>query len=250
MNFADHFSGHAADYAKFRPSYPPALYAALAELCPSHDRAWDCGTGNGQAAVQLAVHFAQVVATDPAFNQVRQASTSPRVHYAVATAEAAPLPAHSVALVTVAQALHWFDLARFYAEVRRVVCADGVFAAWGYGLTRVTPAVDRVIDHYYRNVVGPYWPAERRFIDDRYRSLDFPFPEINVADFQMEQRLSLPEFVGYLNTWSAAQRYERALGRHPIDTIYHDLTAVWGEAADTRLVAWPLFLRVARIARQ
>lgn len=249
MSFADHFSGHATAYAKFRPDYPPALYAYLASLCRAREVAWDCGTGNGQAAVGLSGHFVDVIATDPAFNQVRHAPRLSTIHYAAAAAEAAPLSDASVDVVSVAQALHWFDLKRFYTEVRRVLRPDGVLAAWGYGLTRVTPAIDRVIDHYYRDVVGPYWPPERRFLDEHYQSIDFPFGDINAPSFEMEQRWPLSDFVGYLNTWSAAQRYARAHSRSSIDEIYPELAAAWGEPANERVITWPLFLRVARIAR-
>ena len=246
QSFQDHFSGHAADYARFRPHYPPELFAWLAELAPASELAWDCATGNGQAAVALSAHFAEVVATDASAEQVAQAEAHAGVRYAVAPAEESGLPEGSVDLVTVAQALHWFDLGRFYAEVRRVLRPSGILAVWSYGLFECSPAVDVLVRRLYADIVGPYWPMERRLVEEGYRSLPYPFPELAPPAFAMEARWTLAQTAGYLNTWSAVQRYRKDRAEDPLDLIAAELTAAWGDPAAAQRLRWPLQLRVGR----
>ena len=245
MAFQDHFSAQAGEYARFRPSYPPALYELLAGLAPARALAWDCGTGNGQAAVGLAAHFRQVVASDASREQVAEARPHARVTYYVAAAEDPPPAAQGADLVTVAQALHWFDLARFYPALERVLKPGGVFAAWGYGLMQITPAVDAVVQDYYANIVGPYWPPDRRHIESAYQSLPFPPTEIAVPAFGMHADWSLEALLGYLDTWSATRRYLKDRGEHPLGRVQIALIRAW-EAAETHRVTWPLFMRASR----
>lgn len=246
MTFHDHFSEHAEDYARFRPTYPDSLYAFLADAVTARGLAWDCATGNGQAAVGLAKHFERVIATDASRPQIAQALAHPRVEYRVAEATQSGLADASVDLVTIAQALHWFDTPTFYAEVRRVLTPAGVCAAWGYGLMRIAPAIDAVVDHYYRDVVGPYWPPERVHLDAGYATLGFPFAEIAAPPFAMQATWPLAGLLGYLATWSATKRYVQILGMDPLDRVSGDLTRAWGPADVTHLVTWPLYLRVGR----
>lgn len=247
--FKDHFSGHAAQYAQFRPQYPEALFEWLASLTVSHDHAWDCGTGNGQAACGLARWYARVTATDASAGQIESAEPCERVTYRVAKAEGSGIEPDSVDLVTVAQALHWFDLDQFYAEVRRVVRPGGVFAGWCYGLSRITPAVDAVIQHLYTDIVGENWPPERRFIEEQYHTLAMPFPEIAAPAFAMTANWSLPALLGYLGTWSAVQAYRRKSGTDPLELVANDLAAAWGAADSSRRIDWPLSFRVGRIEK-
>lgn len=246
MSFHDHFSGHADEYARFRPTYPTSLYAFLARAAPAQELAWDCATGNGQAALGLASHFARVIATDASAAQNAHAVAHGRVEYRVAEATASGIPAASVDLITVAQALHWFDTPAFYAEVRRVAKPGAICAAWGYGLMRVAPAIDAVLDRFYRNVVGPYWPPERAHLDAGYRTLAFPFAEFAAPSFAMEATWPLAGLLGYLATWSAAKRYAKAVGADPIECIAADLAHAWGPAATPQAITWPLYLRVGR----
>lgn len=246
MTFHDHFSEHAEDYARFRPTYPDSLYTFLADAVTARGLAWDCATGNGQAAVGLAKHFERVIATDASRPQIAQALAHPRVEYRVVEATQSGLADASVDLVTIAQALHWFDTPAFYAEVRRVLAPAGVCAAWGYGLMRIAPAIDAVVDHYYRDVVGPYWPSERVHLDAGYATLGFPFAEIAAPPFAMQATWPLAGLLGYLATWSATKRYVQILGMDPLDRVSGDLTRAWGPADVTHLVTWPLYLRVGR----
>jgi SAM-dependent methyltransferase len=247
MSFKDHFSGHADRYEAFRPTYPEALFAYLASIAPGHELAWDCATGNGQAAVGLAAHFQSVVASDSSRKQLEQARRHDRIRYVAAHAERTPLPAASVDVMTVAQAVHWFDLPRFYAEVGRVCRPGGVCAVWCYGLHTVDPGVDAVIHHFYGDVVGEFWPPERHFVEERYTTLGFPFGAVPAPAFAMESDWDLSRVLGYLNTWSAAQRYRARHGADPIEQVRSDLEAAWGDPAGVRRVSWPLSLLVGRV---
>ncbi len=198
MRFKDHFSGHADRYAAHRPSYPPELFKWLAQLVPSRRDAWDCGAGNGQAAHGLAEHFARVLATDASATQIGQASRHDRILFAVAPAERAPLADGSVDLIVVAQALHWFDHGPFFNEVQRVGRPHAIVACWCYALQTIDPAIDAVVRHYYDEVVGPYWPPERRLVEGGYRSLPFPFEELPSPTFAMRRRWDLDDVLGYL----------------------------------------------------
>lgn len=246
--FADHFSPLAARYAAARPSYPPELFDWLATLPARRGRAWDVGTGSGQAAVALAERFGEVIATDASAAQLAQAAPHPRVGYRQAVAEDSRLPDGSVDLVAVAQAVHWFDLDRFWAEVRRVAAPDGAVAVWSYLGVTLGPEVDRVVAHFYRDVVGPYWPPERAAVEDGYRSLPFPFAEVAAPRFEIRVRWDLARFAAYLGTWSASRHWSDAHGgADPLAEIAADLAAAWGDPAAERDIAWPIGLRAGRV---
>lgn len=244
--FKDYFSSDSSAYAEFRPRYPEALFAWLASLCPIRDLAWDVGTGNGQAAVELARHFTQVIATDASASQLAHAEPHPRVLYRVAPAEEAGIEAASVDLVTVAQAVHWFDRERFWPEVRDALGRNGVVAVWCYGLFRVDPAVDAVVDHLYSAILGPWWPPDRALVVDGYRSLDFPFREMAAPPFTMEAIWTLRDVAGYLGTWSAARRYQGQTGENAVAAVFPRLAEAWGDPARSRLIQWPIAMRVGR----
>jgi SAM-dependent methyltransferase len=246
-DFKDHFSGHAASYARSRPGYPPALFAWLAGAAPARELAWDCGTGSGQGAVGLAAHFARVIATDASAEQVRNAAPHPRVEYRVAPAEDSGLDDASVDLVSVAQALHWFDLPRFWAEAGRVLRPGGLLAAWTYPLMSITPAVDEAVHGFYGGAeIAACWPPERRLVDEEYRTISFPWAEVPVPAFAIELSWSLHELLDYVRTWSAVQAYAREHGRDPVNGVAPAIAAAWGDPAARRAVHWPLIVRAVR----
>lgn len=246
-SFADHFSDHAGEYAAHRPTYPPGLIAFLASRCAGHRLAWDAGTGSGQAAVLLAAHFERVFATDASAEQLGHAQAHPRVEYRLALAHESGLPSHSADLVTVAQALHWFDLPRFYAEVRRVLRPGGIVAAWCYGKVTIGPDVDPVVERFYNGRVGRFWPVERRDVESSYRDLDFPFEELPAAAWSLESELTREEFLGYVATWSSVAAAGKAEGVDPMVEFERDLGGAWPDG-HRRLVTWPIALRVGRVA--
>lgn len=243
--FADHFSGVAAGYAAHRPRYPDALFDWLGGIAPARDVAWDCAAGSGQATLGLTAHFGRIIATDASEAQLRSAPSHPRVEYRVAPAEASGLPGGIADLITVAQAVHWFDPPRFHAEVRRVARPGGVVAVWCYGTNRIDDGpIDRAVDRFYHDVVGEYWPPERRFIEEGYRTIPFPFPEITPPSFEMTSRWTLLELLGYLRTWSSVSRFREALGRDPVIALETELAPLWGDIGSAKQVVWPLAMRV------
>lgn len=245
MSFKDHFSAQAATYAKARPTYPPALFAELARLAPGKSLAWDAGTGNGQAAVGLAAHFARVVATEPSAAQLAQAVPHSRVAYHQSAETAPMLGDASVDLVTVAQAAHWFDRPKFYAEVRRVLRPGGVVALWTYGLCVITPEIDAAVGRFYNGPIGPYWPPERHHPETGYRELDFAFAEQSFPDAAMELEWTLEGFTTYLRTWSAVARFNKDQGFDPVTALEAELKPLWGDRA--RKISWPLSGRLGKV---
>lgn len=244
--FKDHFSGHAADYRTFRPTYPPELFAFLASVAPGHELALDCGTGSGQAAVPLAGHFARVFATDASPEQIANAEPHPKVEYAVAPAEKCPLPGASADLVLVAQALHWFDHDRFYAEVRRVGKPGALFAATCYYAPTVGPDVDPIL-RLWEDFIRPYWTSERAWVDAGYATIPFPFPELPAPRFEVAVPSSLAQLIGYLGTWSATKQYLKAHGSDPVERFAPEFIAAWGDPSTPRPLRWELAVRLGRV---
>jgi len=245
--FKDHFSRLAAQYSAFRPAYPARIADYMAGLCARRELAWDCACGSGQATTTIAPRFERVIATDASAKQISEAPDVANVEYRVATAEESGLEADSIDLIVVAQAAHWFDLDGFYGEARRVLRKDGVLSLWSYGNPQVEGLeVDRIVREFYSQTVGPYWPAERRIVEDGYRSLPFPFPEIAVPESTIEARWTLPQLLGYVRSWSATGRYVAEHGADPVVALESALLEVWGDRHRKRRIIWPLAFRVGR----
>lgn len=246
MLFKDHFSARPSDYARYRPRYPAALFDWLAAQAPGAALAWDVATGSGQAAAELAPRFDRVIATDASAAQLASADPRPGVEYRREPAERSSLGGGSADLVTVAQALHWFDHGAFFAEAARVLRPAGVLAVWCYEVFATAPAVDAVVHRFYHDTVGPYWPPERRWIETGYADLVLPFPRIEAPPFELAAEWTLDELTGYLGTWSAVARYREARGDDPLPAVREALAAVWGDPAAPRRVSWPLKLHACR----
>jgi SAM-dependent methyltransferase len=243
--FADHFSAHAADYATYRPKYPAALFHWLAVIAPGTQLAWDVGTGNGQVAHGLVTRFARVVATDASAEQVANAPPHARITYGVTRYESGIAPG-TAQLVTVGQALHWFDIDAFMGEVRRVVQARGVLAAFAYGHNRIVPEIDEIVRYHHDVTLGPFWPREHMLIHEGYRSIALPIDELLPPPLEMTEHWTLGQFIGFLRTWSATQRFLRTRGEEMILAFEGELRARWG-AAPVRTISWPMVIRAGEV---
>jgi hypothetical protein len=244
----DNFSTRSEQYAQFRPTYPGELFDYLLSIVPFTDSAWDCGTGNGQVARQLAHSFSTVHATDISRQQIDKAEARPNIEYSIQPAERTSFPDNSFDLITVAQAIHWFDFDAFYKEVRRTAKDQAILAIIGYNLVQITPAIDEVIAHFYKNIVGPYWDKERKYVDEGYQTIPFPFEEIKAPSFKNEFEWTPDHLIGYIGTWSAVKHYEKKNGQDPVDLVREPLLQAWGDDA-TKPVDFPILLRVARIIK-
>jgi SAM-dependent methyltransferase len=242
--FKDHFSSRAAEYERRRPGYPRELFEFLADSAPARRLAVDVATGNGQAATGLAGFFEQVLATEPSAAQLERARPHPRVRYRCEPAERISLPDASCQLLTAAQAAHWFDWDAFPREATRVLVPGGVVALWTYELFSVDPCIDGLVLDFYRNVTGPYWPRERRYVEEKYATLPFPFEEFAAPSFRFQLDWTVADAIAYLGTWSAVPRCLDARGSDPVALVAPRLAAAWGPG--TRRASWPIHLRVGR----
>ncbi len=242
----DNFSTRSDLYAKFRPTYPDELFSFLITQVPQRDTAWDCGTGNGQVAAELTIFFKQVQGTDISQSQLDNAVQLPNIVYTQQLAEHTNFADESFDLITVAQAIHWFKFDEFYNEVKRVLKPQGIIAVMGYGVISITPEVNTVVDKLYTDIIGPYWDKERRYIDEHYQTIPFPFKEINCPSFNITRHWTADHLIGYLETWSAVKHYQQQNGTNPLDLIKHDLHRAWGDA-DGRTVTFPVLLRVGKL---
>lgn len=242
--FKDHFSSQSEAYRRFRPEYPAALFDWLASLAPGQGLAVDVATGNGQAALALASRFAKVIATEPSSAQLAEAPAHPRVEYRREAAESISVAGGSADLLVVAQAAHWFDWPRFVREAARVLRPGGVLAFWTYGNCQVTPPIDKLVADFSRDVIGPYWPRERRHVDEGYRDLAVPLPPLDPPAFEMKTAWDAAAMLGYLDTWSAVRRCRARSGRDPLALLAAPLARAWGPGQ--RDMRWPLVVRAHR----
>lgn len=243
QSFKDHFSQSAAQYVAHRPTYPLELVNFLADRAPRQNVAWDCGCGSGQLSTLLAERFANVYATDASAKQIEKAIPHPRVTYRCAPAEVSGLESGVADVITAAQAAHWFDLPAFYQEAGRVGHAGSLIALICYGIVRIDEQLDPIINNFYFTVLGPYWPLERKYVEEGYHSFDFPFPELAAPEMQISVQWNLSDFLGYVDTWSSVTAMERAVGREEHERFSRVLGQAWNPAQGTRQVKWPLTVR-------
>ncbi len=249
MNGPDHFSHQSAEYSLYRPTYPDKLFQFLAKLCLSTDTAWDCATGNVQAAIGLTPYFRNIIASDTSSEQISRAQPHEKIDYLVACAERSGIESASIDLIMVAQALHWFDFEAFYREAKRVLKPDGVLVVVSYQLPRINPDIDAIIDGFHSDILGKYWPPERRHVDTAYRDIPFPLQEITPPWLEIEHDWTLTQFLGYLRSWSAVVQFEKEQKQNPIDLIKSDLSALWPAADPQKCVCWPLTIRIGKFPK-
>ena len=242
----DNFSSGAKDYAQYRPDAPATVFEFLYDMAPSFDKAWDCGTGNGQVAAQLANRFKEVYATDISTEQLKLAPALDNIKYRAERAEQTSLPDKSINLITVAQAIHWFDFDRFYAEVNRVAMPGAIIAAWTYTVLRLTPAINEVTQHLYEDITRRHWNIERNYVDAAYNNIPFPFEEIDTPVFHITRQFEFHQLVGYLRTWSGVQRYMNSEQKDPVLLVMKELETAWG-ANRYQEAIWPVYMRAGRV---
>jgi len=240
----DNFSTHASVYAKYRPLYPNSLFEFIYAHVNGFEKAWDAGTGNGQVAKMLSQKFHQVLATDISAEQLSHAPQLPNIVYRQAAEQIPQTPDAQVDLITVAQAIHWFNRDVFYAEVKRVAKPDALLVVWCYSLAQVNPEIDSLINHFYEETIGAFWDEERRLVEQGYRTIDFPFKELPAPQLSMDVYWEIAHVHGYLTSWSAVQHFIKANGFNPVDALITALKPLW---KGTMLVRFPLHIRAGRV---
>jgi ubiquinone/menaquinone biosynthesis C-methylase UbiE len=246
MSFQDHFSRQAEIYLKARPTYPDELFEYLASLAPAKDLCWDCATGNGQAAISIAQYFKQVIATDGSKQQIDNAMPRPNIEYRVGTAEQSGLADHSVDLITVATAAHWFDHDAFYKEAQRVAKANGILAVWAYAEANISPEIDALMEWFMYDLLHDYWPEGRWYVRNSYATLPFPFNPIITPQFNCQMNWSLTRWQDYIKSWSSYNKYVVMHKTDPIDFLLPKLALLWGET-EIKQITWKLHLKCARL---
>jgi SAM-dependent methyltransferase len=239
----DHFSSIAAEYAAGRIGYPEELYRFLSAQCRRHDLAWDCATGSGQAARDLVRMFSSVIATDISADLLALAPPHPRISYRAASAEKSDIESDSVDLVGVAQALHWFDLSRFWPEVTRVLKQEGVLAFWGYNWPVVAPEIDHVLEDF-KAAIASSWPERSSILHQGYRSISAPLHEIPSPAFEASAQWKLDDYLEHLRSWSATRYYRERTGEDITKKFQPAFTDAWRGGRVS--VKWPLILRAFR----
>jgi ubiquinone/menaquinone biosynthesis C-methylase UbiE len=241
----DNFSTLSDIYVKYRPTYPQELFDFILNYVKNKQAAWDCGTGNGQAAKELARYFEKVFATDISQKQIDKAYQASNIFYSVQPAEQTNFPDDTFDLITISQALHWFQFDKFYAEVKRVAKPGAWIAAWTYTLPGISPAIDELINHHHYNRLGKYWDNERKYVDDNYTTLSFPFSEIQTPVFTIQLEWTLKELEGYLNSWSGLQKFIAANQFNPVDELIKQIQPYWEK--EKMKIVFPVYLRMGQI---
>lgn len=246
MSFRDYFTKQSGNYAVYRPAYPDELFNFLSRVAPSNETAWDCATGNGQAANGLAKYFNKVIASDASAEQVGNSFENNKITYRVFPAEKADIESSSIDLVTVAQALHWFDVNKFYSEVRRVAKKGGILAVWMYDLVKIAPEINQILSKFDNDILKNHWPPERQLFYEKYASIPFPFEQINTPEFKMSAGWSFEDLTGFLGTWSAVQKFKDSVKSDPVELIRNDLQKAWGKEKILK-AEWDIILKAGKV---
>jgi ubiquinone/menaquinone biosynthesis C-methylase UbiE len=245
MATKDNFSSQSDQYAKYRPTYPSDFFDYLNTICTNKQNAWDCGTGNGQVAYELAKTFNKVYATDISQSQIDNAIPVANIAYSVQAAEKTNFDNHFFDLLLVAQAIHWFDFEQFYTEVERTAKQEALICVIGYSRIKISEPIDAIITKFYTDIIGPYWDKERRYIDEHYTTIPFPFEEIQTPNFENKLQWSLEHVIGYLNTWSAVKHFIRQNNCNPVDKLQIEIEQHW-KKDEIKEVTFPLLVRIGK----
>ncbi len=249
MDFKDYFSTQAKEYSKYRPKYPDELFSFLSSLVSEHNTAWDCATGNGQAAVGLVPYFNKIIATDPSSSQIEHAEQNPKIEYRIATAENSGLETNSIDLLTVATAIHWIDTAKFYPEAKRIIKNGGVLAVWTYTESSIDAEIDLVYNKLYKDILSEYWPVENKKAWNFDDSVQLPFERIDSPEFEINLKWDLDDYLNYLSTWSSTQQYIKKTGIDPVQSLYNDFLKAWRDKTIKRNMKKIIKLKASRVIK-
>jgi ubiquinone/menaquinone biosynthesis C-methylase UbiE len=244
----DNFSAQSENYAKYRPAYPSAFFEYLNSIVAAKQNAWDCGTGNGQVAHELAKTFNTVFATDISQQQINNALPADNIKYSVQAAEKTNFDDKQFDLIIVAQAIHWFDFDKFYTEAKRTAKDNALLCVLGYGRLEITEPIDKIIGNFYKNIIGAYWDKERKYIDENYTTIPFPFKEIPAPNFVNKLQWNLEHLIGYLNTWSAVKHFVKQKEYNPIEQLQTEIEQYWTKG-EIKEVSFPLLLRIGEVLK-
>jgi SAM-dependent methyltransferase len=245
----DLFSTQSDLYAKYRPTYPRDLYDHILSFVKEKNTAWDCATGNGQAAVVLADYFKKVIATDISAAQIEKATPKENIDYLVCPAESTSFADNTFDLVTVAQAYHWMKWEAFRKEVTRVCKPGAIIAVWTYyNHTTGDERIDASVRHFYENVTKPYWDYERKYVEEKYSTVEFDYDLLPVHSFDSVLHWQREDLVGYISSWSAIQKYIALKGHSPISSFKQEIKKLWPEG-ETKKVVFPIYLKLGRIKK-
>jgi ubiquinone/menaquinone biosynthesis C-methylase UbiE len=245
----DLFSSQASLYAKYRPTYPAELYDYILGFVQERNSAWDCATGNGQAAGALAGYFQRVEATDSSEAQLKNAVQKENIHYRISPAEKTPFANNSFDLITVATAYHWLNRKAFHDEATRVGKPGCVVAVWAYNIVRCeVEAINQVIQHFYHEVIYSFWDRERRLVELSYQTVEFDFSLLPSKEFFIHRQWKKEELVGYISSWSSVQNYQQQVGESPLSLLQNELEKAWPDDGP-KAFSFPLFLKIGRITK-
>jgi ubiquinone/menaquinone biosynthesis C-methylase UbiE len=245
----DLFSKQAALYAKYRPSYPAALISYVLSFVEHKQTAWDCASGNGQAALLYADFFKKVFATDISEKQIAQATAHPKISYSISDAERTRFDDNSFDLITVSQAYHWFQFDAFFAEATRVGKNGCIVAVWGYKLAVCADEnINALVKYFYTDVIWKYWDAERKYVDEQYETIPFAFRKLPSKEFRTEVEWNVEELLGYFSTWSSVQHFIQKNGYSPIDEIGSRIKSIWSHQTKKHFF-FPIFLLVGIVEK-
>ncbi len=241
--FKDYFSDSSAQYGQYRPQYPKGLFQYLASISPSGEKAWDCACGTGQSALGLKEYFKEVIATDASENQIIKAIKKPGITYQISPAEKTQIANEEIDIITVAQALHWFDIESFFKEADRVLKKNGILAIWTYNLLEINETIDNIISELYNKTLRHYWPLERKMVENGYKEITFPFTSMSSPSFKMQAEWNLIQLIGYLETWSALKKYKKENQSNELTDIFAKIHKFWGNPDDKKKITWPLTVK-------
>lgn len=245
----DHFSSKSREYSYSRPFYPEDLFEFLQEITPNKYIAWDCATGNGQAAIGLCRYFRNVIASDVSKNQIANGFPRNNITYEIFSAEKPSIQDNSVDLITVAEAIHWFDFEKFYREATRVSRRNAIIAVWSYGMHKIDSEIDKISERLDVDgeILGSYWPKEAKYVKEEYKTIPFPFKELSTPRFEMSVYWSLDDVISYMQTWSAVKRFKIEKKYDPMSLVWQDLKKLWRNKDEKKLIKWSLNLRAGII---